>query len=125
MIVETIIAGLTVMYVCSLAFANHQIKRQRESKFEDSSTKFTLAPFIKVVIDTPCPKCLTPSKNAVVGNKFDCNLIVKHAQGLGVPEACFDEKCKANKFCHLHVECYTCKNAWLMAPADSEVKKKE
>lgn len=107
MIIESIVAGLTVIVVSSLAFANAQIKRQRkwdmEDNFEDEQS--SIKPFLKVVIGANCPVCgRTAEKN----------------NGLRQPKTCVEkDKCEEVRP-HLHVECTWCNCKWLMKPADAK-----
>jgi hypothetical protein len=111
MIVETIIAGLTVIFVSSLAFANAQIKRQRQWDKEDSQEEDDdaagIRPYLNIAIGTKCPVC---GRAAEKGN------------GLRQPKICDPkEKCEVSP-AHLHVECTWCNAKWLMRPADYRKK---
>jgi hypothetical protein len=131
MIVETIIAGLTTIFVSSLIFVNAQIKRQRKWELEDNAPEPepeplpTIDPFIEVHIDTPCPKCRTKAKNQVNKKVSGYIYVESQAEGPALPTACCDDKCKAKKLPHLHANCYSCHYHWFMAPADSKKKTTE
>jgi hypothetical protein len=109
MIVETIIAGLTLIFVSSLAFANTQIRRQRQWEKEDSEEEFDpIRPFLRIAIGVGCPLC---------GRAAEKN------EGLRQPKTCPPkEKCEVS-IPHLHVECTWCNSKWLMKTADQKEKK--
>lgn len=128
------IAGTTVAFISSLIFNNVQIKRKRQWELEDSAPKPPppepepepiIYPFLDIRVGTPCPKCLRPTKNAVIKNYGTYSVVTSSAEGCHIPEACNDNKCKARKKFHLHVRCNTCKGSWFMEPADSKKNKKE
>jgi len=141
MIVETIIAGLTVVFISSLMFANAQIKRQRRMEVEDLERERkweaednapppepepepTIYPFVEMRVGIPCPKCLVPVKEAVMGeDEYGEEEVVESAQGPQLPRACPYSTCKAAKYPHLHAYCNTCEMDWFMAPADHKEKK--
>lgn len=128
MIVETIIAGLTVIFVSSLMFANTQIKRQRQWDKEDNTPEPEpepppkLYPFLHVKIGTPCPKCKREAKNEVRKTTNGWSYVSESAEGPGLPKACTDTACKAKNLPHLHANCYTCNYHWFMMPADEKEK---
>lgn len=128
MIVETIIAGLTVIFVSSLMFANTQIKRQRQWDKEDNTPEPEpeppprIYPFLHVKIGTPCPKCLREAKNEVRKTTNGWTVVAEAAEGPSIPKACYDDKCKAKGIPHLHANCDTCNYNWFMNPADEKGK---
>jgi hypothetical protein len=111
MIVETIITGLTVIFVSSLAFANAQIKRQRQWEKEDAGEELDpIRPFLKIAYGVDCPLC------GKAAGLYD---------GLRQPKTCSSkEKCKVT-IPHLHVECTWCKSKWLMRTADQKDSKND
>jgi|SRR5579864_1618508 len=145
MIVETIIAGLTAVFVSSLAFAHAQIKHQRRVEVEDLERERkweeednappppppepepepTIDPFVEMRIGTPCPKCLIPAKDAIMDtDDYGDPIEAEPAQGPQLPKACtYSTRCKAGKYPHLHAYCNTCGMSWFMQPADQKEKK--
>lgn len=112
MIVETIIAGLTAIFISSLAFANAQIKRQRQWDKEDSEDYEDpgIRPYLNIAIGTKCPTC---GRSAEAKN------------GLRQPKICdTKEKCEVTSS-HLHVECTWCGGKWLMRTADYRKKENQ
>lgn len=128
MIVETIIAGLTAIFVSSLVFANAQVKRQRQWDIEDNTEPPPpppppkIYPFLHVKIGTPCPKCMREAKNQVTKRSGGYLVVESYSEGPSLPQACTDKNCKAKDWPHLHAQCYTCHYNWFMAPADEKEK---
>jgi hypothetical protein len=115
MIVETLIAGTTIIIVSSLVFANSVLKRQRQWDQEDEAPEepeLELAPIIEPFIAAEngisCPKC-----GVTTGYRSS------RYHGLKDLKACFGITCKIDKP-HLHAGCYSCDSEWIMAPADSK-----
>lgn len=122
MIVESVVAGLTIIVVSSLLFSNSLIKKQRQWEKEDeeaeikrqrqaekhnsknSEEAFNLKPFLVIKIGTECPMC---SRAAT------------QDYGLRQPKSCevADEFCTVT-MSHLHVECTWCCSKWLMKTAN-------
>lgn len=141
MIIETMIAGITIIFVSSLAFANAQMKRQREQDIEDSrptpippppppepepEPEPTIYPFIELRIGSPCPKCLVPARDATTKeDEYGDPEEDEPARGPSLPRACGNRNCAARKYPHLHAYCNTCGMSWYMEPADSKPAKKE
>jgi len=136
MIIESMIAGIVVVFVSSLFFASAQAKRQREWDLEDSrptpipdppsepEPEPTIDPFVELRIGTPCPKCLIPAREAVMAEDYYGEMQeIEPARGPQLPRACFNNSCRAKKHPHLHTTCYTCGLSWFMAPADAPKKK--
>lgn len=129
MIVETIIAGLTAIFVSSLVFANAQVKRQRQWDKEDNTPPPEpepppkLYPFIHVKLGTPCPKCMREAKNEVKKSSNGWTYVSEAAEGPGLPTACNERECKAKHMPHLHASCHTCNYHWFMKPADEKEEK--
>ncbi len=113
MIIETIVAGITAVFISSLMFANTQIKRQRQWDKEDEEEDGNvpgLRPFLDIAIGRPCPLC---GRNAEKDN------------GLRQPKTCPPkEKCEVT-LPHLHVECTWCQSKWVMRTKDNPVKEKK
>lgn len=146
MIVEAIVAGLTTVFVSSLLFAHAQVKLQRRREVEDLERERrwdaednappppepepepepTIDPFVEMRIGTPCPKCLIPAKEAVMGeDDYGEEVEEEPAQGPQLPVACRWSGCKARKYPHLHATCNTCGMSWYMAPADQKKEKED
>jgi hypothetical protein len=142
MIIESMVAGITIIFVSSLAFANTQIKRQRKWDEEDSrptpippppppepepEPEPTIYPFLELRIGTPCPKCLVVAKAATTKeDEYGDQEEDEPAQGPNLPRACLNRRtCAAEKYPHLHAYCNTCGMSWFMAPADCKIVKKE
>jgi hypothetical protein len=110
MIVEIMIAGLTVIFVSSLNFANTQIKRQRQWDKEDEDDFPNLRPFLNIAIGTMCPLC---GRQAERDN------------GLRHPKVCSPkDKCDVD-VPHIHVECTWCNGKWKMRTKDYSKKKED
>src|SRR5271157_1632000 len=122
MILESMIAGITIIFVSSLAFANAQIKRQRKWDEEDSrptpippppppepepEPEPIIYPFVELRIGSPCPKCLIPAKDATTKeDEYGDPEEDEPAQGPQLPRACTNRtSCTAKKYPHLHAYC--------------------
>lgn len=110
MIIETIVAGITAIFISSLVFANTQIKRQREWDKEDDEEDIPgLRPYLNVAIGVNCPLC---------------GRAAEKDNGLRQPKTCPPkEKCEV-RTPHLHQECTWCQSKWLMRTKDNPVKPK-
>ncbi len=95
MILETIIAGLTTIFVSSLIFANAQIKRQRQWDKEDAQ-----------------------EDEDVCGREAEKN------NGLRQAKSCDPKQKCETTVAHLHCECTWCNSKWLMRPADYRAREK-
>lgn len=144
MIVESIIAGLTTIFVSSLMFAHAQVRHQRRREIEDAERERRweaednappppppppkpepkLYPFVEVAVGVPCPKCKRPAKNQVTKRSNGYTYIESEQEGLALPTACNSSSCEARHLPHLHARCYTCHYNWFMTPADESKQEK-
>lgn len=111
MIIETIVAGLTAIFISSLVFANAQIKRQRQwDKEDDEGDSSSIRPFLGIEIGVNCPLC---------GRKAEKD------NGLRQAKSCAPkEKCEIT-IPHLHVECTWCNSKWLMRTKDKPASQRD
>jgi len=131
MIIESIVLGVSAVFVSSLWLANIITKRQRDEEIEDGKPEPeppAIDKFIRIVVGTPCPKCGEPARNEV-RKKYpgyqNYSYVESAAAGPAIPKACSPHKgCPADKLPHLHASCYTCNYKWFMRPADYVEKEK-
>lgn len=141
MIIESIVAGLTTIFVSSLMFAHAQIKSQRRREVEDLERERRwdaednapppppkpepkVYPFIEIQVGTPCPKCKRPAKNQVLKRSNGYSYVESESEGPAWPQACNNSSCEARHLPHLHARCYTCHYNWFMSPADESKQEK-
>jgi hypothetical protein len=99
MLVETVIASITVITCGSLWLANSIVKRTYV-QLRNLDTSVEILPFEHVHIGTQCQKCGESGQD----------------RGPALPKACNKDQCPARHRPHLHMICVSCGSKWFMAP---------